>query len=139
MSIDFIKKEMTLKQPIDKVWRAITEPTSVSKWFGSDAQYQLEKGAVGYFEWQNMCAGRYAMQIVDIKPQTYFAWRWMFDKDVAFDEAQSTLVEWTLKPTLSGKTHLILIESGFTEEHRRKMNIQGWNEELQDLAAFLQS
>ncbi|XOV78315.1 MAG: SRPBCC domain-containing protein [Aestuariibacter sp.] len=138
MNIDFIRKEMTLNHPIEKVWETITEPTSVAKWFGSNACYELQEGAQGYFEWQEHCAGRYAMQIVKIQPVSCFAWRWMYEKDVPFEQSQSTLVEWTLKPTVSGKTHLLLIESGFSDEHRRKMNVQGWNQELNDLRLYLQ-
>jgi uncharacterized protein YndB with AHSA1/START domain len=137
MNIDFIKKEMTLNHKIETVWKFITDPDCVGQWFGSCAHYELQEGAQGYFEWQEKCAGKYAMKIIKINPMSQFAWRWMFEKNVPFKQSQSTLVEWTLKPTVSGKTHLLLIESGFSDEHKRKLNIQGWHQELNNLCKIL--
>ncbi len=137
--LDFIKKELTIDQPIETVWKAITDPKVVSEWFGSHAEYELKEGAIGYFEWTEECPGKYAMQISTIKRPNYFAWYWMYDPDVPFELEKATLVEWMLQSTISGKTHLTLIESGFREEHHRKMNINGWNQELADLSEWLDS
>ena len=106
-------------------------------WFGSGANFKLEEGAQGYFEWEVECEGRFAIKIHSIVKPTYFAWKWMYEADVPFEESKATLVEWTLKRTVNGKTHLLLFESGFREEEHRKMNIQGWLQELGDLQQYL--
>lgn len=138
MSINFIKKELTLSQPIEVVWEAVTNPAEIKQWFGSDAVFTLEVGNEGYFEWQNECEGRFAMKIVEIKAPKYFAWRWMFEADVPYSDKGSTQVEWHLYKTVSGGTHLLLLESGFDQQAHRKMNIEGWNSELADFKQFIQ-
>lgn len=135
--IDFIKREITYNQPLETVWSAITDPKQIAKWFGDSAAFELKEGAEGYFEWQNECEGRFAMKVISVNPQNYFAYMWMNDPDVPFSASDATLVEWTLKPTVSGKTHLVLIESGFKQNQHRKMNIQGWRQELGHLHKFL--
>lgn len=137
MSINFIKRELVLNHQIEKVWASITQPTALRQWFGSDANFDLKEGALGYFEWTEECEGRFAMQVKAIKPYSYFAYKWMYDADVAFIDEQATLVEWLLQPTVSGKTHLVMIESGFREEKHRKMNMQGWLQELNDLELYM--
>lgn len=134
---NFIKRELVISQPIDKVWHAITDAEEVAKWFGSHAKFELLEGAEGYFEWQEECEGRFAMKIQTIKKPGYFAWHWMHEADVPFALEGATLVEWTLKSTVNGKTHLMLLESGFREQEHKKMNIQGWLQELADLEKFL--
>lgn len=136
-NIDFIKREMTFAQPVEKVWQAITQPQHIAQWFGDNAVFELKEGAEGYFEWKTMCEGKYAMKVVSVNPENYFAYMWMNDPDVPFEASGATLVEWTLKSTVSGKTHLVLIESGFKQQQHRKMNIQGWLQELGHLAEYL--
>lgn len=136
--INFIKRELVINQPIEKVWQAITDPNELSTWFGSAAQFELTENAEGFFEWQEECEGRFAMKIASIQKPGYFAWHWMYEADIPFCMEQATLVEWTLRAAVNGKTHLILIESGFKEETHRKMNIQGWLQELGDLERYLQ-
>lgn len=92
-SIDLIKKEVTFASPIEKVWAAITEPTQLSQWFGNHAVFELREGAMGYFEWTNICKGKYAMQIKSIRAPYYFAWYWMYDPDIKFELEKATLVE----------------------------------------------
>lgn len=134
---NFIKSELLLKHPIEKVWKAITYPNEVAAWFGSSAQFELKEGAEGFFEWQEECEGRFAMKIKEIKEPTYFAWYWMYQPDVAFDLDIATLVEWTLTETPRRHTKLVLLESGFREEEHRQMNVKGWIQELGDLEQYL--
>lgn len=135
--IDFIKRELTFNQPIEKVWDAITQPDQIANWFGDTAIFELQEGAEGYFEWRTMCEGKYAMKVISVNPMNYFAYMWMNDPDVPFEASDATLVEWTLNRTVNGKTHLVLIESGFKQKQHRKMNIQGWHQELLHLLEYL--
>ena len=135
-SLDKIERTLLLKQPILKVWQAITEPDQIRLWFGSDCQFELEIGALGFFEWEEECEGKFAMQIVSVRPPEYFAWRWMLKENVPFAHNNSTLVEWYLKSTEQG-TRLTLTESGFANAKHVEMNNQGWDQELDDLQQFL--
>ncbi|MEP1449163.1 MAG: SRPBCC domain-containing protein [Paraglaciecola sp.] len=137
--IDAIVREVVFNAPIEKVWHAITRPEEIQKWFGSAASFELKQGEHGYFEWEQECEGRFAMRIETITPPRYFAWRWMFQQDAVFDEATSTLVEWTLTSTKSGGTHLSLIESGFLQSTHKQANVKGWDQELGDLQQYVDS
>lgn len=135
--IDSINREMRFNASIEKVWAAISEPTQVACWFGSKAEFQLEVGNEGWFEWPpEICAGRYAMRIEQINAPYYLAWRWMAEQDVPFEEAKSTLVEWWLESS-EHETCLKLRESGFLSLKQQQMNTQGWQQELAELGRFL--
>jgi uncharacterized protein YndB with AHSA1/START domain len=136
-TIDSITKELVFNKPIETVWRAISSTEEVAVWFGSAANFELREGALGYFEWEEECEGRFAMRIESVKAPTYFAWRWMHHQDEPFDEASSTLVEWHLTALEGNKTQLVLTESGFAELSHRTQNVEGWEQELADLEAYL--
>ena len=136
-SIDSIERELIFSANIQRVWDAITQPEQVRQWFGSDAQYQMEIGAEGFFEWKDECEGRFAIRIEAIEAPHYFAWRWMLDADVPFNTEGSTLVEWRLSETSDGKTRLVMLETGFATAKHHQMNTEGWQQELADLEAFL--
>ncbi|MBT1063066.1 SRPBCC domain-containing protein [Bowmanella sp. Y26] len=135
--IDSINRALKFNVPIERVWAAISDPTQVSCWFGSKAEYQLETGSVGWFEWPpEICAGRYAMRIEQVDAPHYLAWRWMAEPDLPFNEATSTLVEWWLEEA-EQRTQLKLKESGFLSHKQQQMNVQGWQQELDELESFL--
>ena len=136
-SLDSIVREITFNAPIERVWKAITSPAEIQKWFGTAASFELKPGEHGYFEWEQECEGRFAMRIETVTPPYYFAWRWMFQPDAVFDEATSTLVEWSLTTTSDGGTQLTLTESGFLEAKHRQSNVNGWEEELADLESYV--
>ena len=136
-AIDTITRELIFNKPIEVVWRAISSAEEVAQWFGSSASFELREGALGYFEWEEECEGQFAMRIESVKSPTYFAWRWMHNQDEPFDEARSTLVEWQLEALEGDKTQLIMTESGFAELKHRSQNIDGWEQELADLEAYL--
>lgn len=135
--LDSIARELAFAASVERVWKAISDPQEIRQWFGSDAHFELIEGAIGYFEWQQECEGKFAMQIETIDAPNYLAWRWMQIQDAAFDKSKSTLVEWTLKETADGGSLLIMVESGFAEAKQRQDNIQGWQQELADLERYL--
>lgn len=137
-TIDAITKEVLFHQPIDTLWQAITRPEELSRWFGSAAHFELKEGASGYFEWQEDCEGRFAIQIQAIRAPHYFSWRWMHDPDVPFEQQSSTLVEWDLTQISDGETRLELTESGFSDVKHRSQNVEGWDQELGDLIQYFQ-
>lgn len=133
--IDAITRELTIGKSIETVWRALTDPAEMSLWFGSAASFELVEGELGYFEWED--EGRFAVRIELVKEPYHFAWRWMHDQDVRFDEDASTLVEWHLTSVNDGKTKLVLTESGFAELKHRTQNVDGWAQELDDLEQYV--
>ena len=133
--IEEIERSVELDSKVEDVWRALTDPTEVSGWFGESADFELEVGSVGWFGWEKH--GRFAMRVEALDPPNRFAWRWSRDPGTEIDDGVTTLVEWTLIPRADGGTTLKLRESGFVRPEDREMNSGGWTEELQHLRAHL--
>lgn len=130
-----IEKKLELDQSPEDVWRALTDPTEVTGWFGDTASFSPELGSEGWFGWEKH--GKFAMRVEEFDPPTRFAWRWAREADKSLDETHSTLVEWTVLLREDGGTTLLLKESGFANEESRQDNVGGWKEELKHLVEFL--
>jgi uncharacterized protein YndB with AHSA1/START domain len=137
---DAIERELTLQAPIERVWRAITDPAEVSKWFGVEAEIDLTPGGDVAFGWSQ---GRFRARVEAVEPPRRFAYRWCLDSDTPVDEGPTTLVEFTLRPEGEG-TRLRLVESGFAslpEDGRARHladNTKGWEEELGELRTYVE-
>ncbi len=132
-----IERKLELDRSPAEVWRALTDPTEVAGWFGDSAEFGLHPGDEGWFGWREH--GKFAMRVEEFDPPRRFAWRWARTADVPLDQTESTLVEWTLIPREDGGTTLLLKESGFTDEAYRRLNVDGWSEELGHLRSYLGS
>ncbi|OBK45762.1 SRPBCC family protein [Mycobacterium sp. 1081908.1] len=126
MSTDRIEKRVTLRAPLDRVWRAITDAEQFGQWFGVrfDGPFVAGRPVAATItpttvdeevaERQEPHAGvKSTWQIVAIEPQRRFAYRWQpcaGDPDV--DDEPTTLVEFTLAETPEGVL-LTITESGF--------------------------
>lgn len=137
MSDDVVKVERTVEfaASIDRVWRAITEAEELSKWFGDQTEIELVPGSHGAMIWENH--GRYAFKVEVVEPPRRLVWSWVHEPGVAFDDAPSTRVEWSLTPRDDGGTTLLLRESGFLTDLHRQQNTDGWSEELAELSELL--
>jgi uncharacterized protein YndB with AHSA1/START domain len=142
-TLDRIEKEIFLRAPRSRVWRALTQAQEFGSWFG----VQLE----GQFAPQTRITGRitskgyehltFELQVQRIEPEGYFAYRWhpyAIDPKVDYSKEPTTLVEFHLEE-VAGGTRLRLSESGF--EHiplaRRaeafRMNDGGWSQQVQNI------
>lgn len=126
MSTDRIQKQVVLRAPLDRVWRAITEAEEFGRWFGVRFDGPFAEGAsVGatitpttvddeVAKRQEPHAGATSTwQIVAIEPKRRFAYRWQpcaGEPDV--DQGPTTLVEFVLAETPDGVL-LTITESGF--------------------------
>jgi len=130
-----IERTLELEASPDRVWRAITDPTELSKWFGHETDLELVPGYEGAMIWDEH--GRYALRVDVVEPPRRFVWSWVHEPDVAFADAPSTTVEWELTPRDDGGTTLFLRESGFRTDLHHKQNTDGWIEELGELMELL--
>lgn len=128
---DRIEKEIMIKAPRGRVWRALTTAEEFSEWFGAklDGAFQVGKTVKGQHK-QIV----FDMTVEKIEPEVYFAYRWHpypLPADVDYSGEPTTLVEFHLKDQPGG-TLLTVIESGFDKipAHRRdlafRMNNDGW-------------
>jgi uncharacterized protein YndB with AHSA1/START domain len=97
-----IERRLELDQSPADIWRALTDPTEVTGWFGDSAELSPSPGSDGWFGWAKH--GRFAMRVEAFEPPRRFAWRWAREAGKRLDETDSTLVEWTLIPRGDGGT-----------------------------------
>jgi uncharacterized protein YndB with AHSA1/START domain len=128
MSTDRIEKQVVLRAPMDRVWRAISDSQEFGRWFGVHIDGPFVAGTSvtatitgttvdeEVAELQRPHAGaRATWQIVAVEPSRRLAYRWhpfAVDADVDYAVEPTTLVEFTLSPTLDGVL-LSIVESGF--------------------------
>ena len=135
MSERTVEKALELEARIERVWRAITDPKELGRWFGDEAEVDLRPGGDATMVWEQH--GRYAMRIEAVDRPHRLVWSWLHEPGVAFDDAPATRVEWTLGPASSGGTALHLRETGFLTDLHREQNDDGWDAELGELAELL--
>jgi uncharacterized protein YndB with AHSA1/START domain len=143
---DRIEKQVTLRAPVSRVWRAISDSQEFGKWFGFtlEGPFVAGKRMTGTFdgkldeaqiiEHQKRMGvtpsrvklpekGSVFCTVETIEPERYFSFRWIpygIDAEADPDNEPTTLVEFRLEPVPEG-TLLTIVESGFDRvpAHRR--------------------
>lgn len=131
-----VEKTLELDAPIERVWRAISDPEELRRWFDDHPDLQAAPGYEGAFVWDSH--GSFAVRVVEAEPPTRLVWSWVHETGVPFAEGGvATTVTWTLTARKDGGTTLHLRETGFPSEKRRQENDGGWDQELAELQALL--
>lgn len=158
MNPDRIEKEVLLKAPLDRVWRAISHADEFGQWFGVRFDGPFEPGAslTGVItptavdddvaKAQAPHAGKAdTWQIVAVEPQRRLAFRWHpygVEDGVDYSKEPTTLVEFTLEDTADGVL-LRIVESGFQAipaERRQsafESNSEGWSAQTELIRKYL--
>ena len=131
-----IERTVQLSAAPERVWRALTDPADLTRWFPERMDLTIESGAVGTFTWTEY--GDFAVRVENVDEPRYLAWSWAREPNVPADEAFMTRVEWWLTPRDDGGTTLRVRESGFVDPAHRSGNDEGWTEELAELAELLE-
>ncbi len=134
-----IEREILIEAPAEVVWRTITEPDQMSRWFADRVDLVVEPGAHGYLGFGGQ-GGPVVVETVD--PPSRFSFRWNHPRGEEPVVGNSILVEFTLTPMGDDRTHVRVSESGhelrdwpdaekqrYAGEHR-----EGWGEFLDRLA-----
>ncbi|MEO7111568.1 MAG: SRPBCC family protein [Polyangiaceae bacterium] len=143
-----IEKQIQLKAPRSRVWRAITNAKEFGTWFevkldGELAAGQPIEGTV-IFKNEPMT---FKMTVDRIEPEHLFSFRWIpfgIDKTVDYSSEEPTLVEFTLEEK-DGGTLLKVVESGFDHValNRRakafEMNSMGWGIQMTRIEKYLEN
>jgi uncharacterized protein YndB with AHSA1/START domain len=153
---DKIVKTTTLRAPLAKVWKAISDSTAFGTWFGMTIEGpfvagQTVKGAIAKTQVDDEIAKHQEpyvgvpcdLMIERIVPLQLFAFRWHpgAEPDVGPD-APTTLVTFELEEVPEG-TRLTITESGFDAlplERRAKAfadNEGGWEAQLSLIAKYV--
>jgi uncharacterized protein YndB with AHSA1/START domain len=157
-STDRIEKELFLRAPQDKVWRAISDAAEFGSWFGVELAGEFVPGSrmtgrirptkadPAVAEAQKKYAGMPVTFVIErVEPMSLFSYRWHpFAIEPAVDYASEpmTLVTFTLESS-DGGTLLRVVESGFDSipiERRAQAfeaNEEGWSVQLRLIEKYL--
>lgn len=142
-STDRIEKQVVLRAPIARVWRALTDAEEFGTWFrvklyGPFRVGERVTGNITYPGYEHLKMEAWVERMDE--PHT-FALRWhpaAVDPKVDYSSEPTTLVEFRLTELTEG-TQLTVSESGFDAlpEWRRsdafRMNSQGWSRQVDNI------
>jgi uncharacterized protein YndB with AHSA1/START domain len=117
MTTDRIEKQVVLRAPRSRVWRALTDAGEFGQWFGVKLESAFAAGArvrgritIPGYEHVTL-----DVAVVRLDPERYFSWRWhpaAVEPGVDYSAEPTTLVEFHLEE-VEGGTRLTVVESGF--------------------------
>jgi uncharacterized protein YndB with AHSA1/START domain len=129
-----IEQDIWIDASIDLVWRTVTEPDLVARWFADQVDVQPTPGADGSLTFTGRTAGtetgrsttvRVAVQSVE--PPRRFSYRWLHPEGAPARAGNSVLVTFVLAAEGTG-TRLRVVETEVAE--------MGWaRDELENYAA----
>lgn len=147
-STDRIEKEIEIKAPLARVWRALTDHREFGQWFRVNLESpfvpgRYTRGRITHPGYEHVVMN----VLVDrIEPQTYFSFRWhpyAVDPSIDYTPETPTLVEFRLSATPAG-TLLRVTESGFDNvpaarrDEAFRMNSGGWEAQTRNIADYAQ-
>jgi uncharacterized protein YndB with AHSA1/START domain len=146
MTTDSIKKQVVLRAPTSRVWRALSNAREFGAWFGAAFVDDFAPGATVRFqiEYQGKDM-KGTIQIEKMEPERLLSFRWhpyAVDPAIDYSKEPTTLVEMTLAPAPEG-TLLTVTESGFDKipiGRRAKafeMNDGGWAKQIENIARYV--
>jgi uncharacterized protein YndB with AHSA1/START domain len=140
---DKIEKQIELKAPVARVWRALTNHREFSEWFRVDLENafipgQVTHGRVTYPGYEHLT---FEAVVQKMEPERLFSLTWhpyAVDPKKDYSKEPSTLVEFRLEKRGAG-TLLTVTESGFSKlpadrrDEAFRMNEGGWTEQLKNI------
>lgn len=122
----------------DDVWKAITDPTEITRWFALAAEAIPGKGGEIVYRWGDF-VGR--CKILAWKPPSHLRTSWMEAPASPAGQGAALVVDWHIEGS-AGKTTLRLVHSGFGPgaewEREYDGTRRGWTFELQGLKHYLE-
>jgi uncharacterized protein YndB with AHSA1/START domain len=138
---DRIERQILLKAPRSRVWRAVSNPEEFGKWFGvalkgtAMTAGEYLRGHVTNPGYEHLA---FEILIERVEPERLLSWRWhpaAVETGVDYSAEPMTLVVFELRE-VPGGTLFSVVESGFDHipPARRltvfRMNSNGWNQQM---------
>jgi uncharacterized protein YndB with AHSA1/START domain len=144
---DRIERTIDLKAPIERVWRALSDPAEFGAWFGLKLSGAFVPGAIARGSITNPGYEHliWEVRIAAMDAPRLFSFHWhpyAVDPAIDYSHEPPTLVEFRLEPLGDG-TRLTVTETGFENvpAHRRdeamRMNGQGWTIQMENIRAHV--
>ncbi|MES2348803.1 MAG: SRPBCC family protein [Pseudomonadota bacterium] len=139
-----IEKQIDVKAPLSRVWRALTDYREFGRWFQVrlDGPFVPGQACAGAMTYPGFEGKPFTVMVKEIQPERLFSYTWhpyALDPDRDYDAEPQTLVVFTLQE-IAGGTRLTVNESGFDSlaadrrEEAFSMNEGGWEAQLQNVA-----
>ncbi len=103
-----IEREVLIDAPVEVVWRTITEPEQLRRWFADRVELELEPGGRGLMGFEDRAV---PLVVEAVQPPTRFSFRWNHPAGAEPAAGNSTLVEFMLVGE-GERTRLRVVESG---------------------------
>jgi uncharacterized protein YndB with AHSA1/START domain len=146
-STDRIEKEIVVRAPRTKVWRAITDFREFGKWFGAEMKdpfvpRALSKGRITHPGYEHLTL---EVHVERMEPEHLFSWRWhpyAIDPQKDYSNEPTTLIVFELEDNPQG-TRIKVTESGFDNiplvrrSEAVRMNSEGWAAQIQNVARYV--
>lgn len=148
---NIIEKRLTLKAPVSRVWRAITDYREFGEWFkvklnGPFVPGEISRGQITYPGYEHVT---WEARVEKMAPERNFSFTWpharSFEKTDApadYSDAPRTLVDFRLEAIPDG-TLLVLTESGFESipddwrSEAFERNDGGWTEQMKNIESYV--
>ena len=144
---DRIEKNVLLRAPKSRVWRALTNAQEFGTWFRVklESDFAVGKNVTGNVTYPGYEHLRFTVTVERMDAEQLFSFRWhpaAIDPKIDYSEEPTTLVELKLEEVAEG-TRLTVVESGFDRipaERRAeafRMNSQGWATQMENIKAHV--
>lgn len=133
-----IEDEITISASLERVWDLVTEP---GWWVPSERPADAERTPGTVVVRESEKYGRFPVEVVDLSPRTYAAFRWASQfPNEELASGKTTLIEFFLSEAAGG-VRVNVRESGFAEldapdevgKSGVESNTKGWRIELGEL------
>jgi len=146
-STDRIERQILLRAPRGRVWRALTDSAEFGRWFGVKVEGAFApgahvRGAITHPGYEHVV---FDITIERMEPERLFSWRWhphAVEPGIDYSAEPATLVVFELADAPGG-IMLTVVESGFDQVPlaRRalayRMNGDGWAYQMQAIEAHV--
>lgn len=140
---DQIQKQIHLRAPVARVWRALTDYVEFGQWFQVklDAPFAAGQRSTGHITYPGYEHVRWDAVVQKMEPEKFFSFNWHpfpIDPKCDYSTEPPTLVEFRLEAQNKG-TLLTVTESGFSKlpPQRREeafgSNDEGWADQMQNI------
>ena len=132
--------DFEVKSPIDRVWHALTDSATLSKWMMFRVNdFKPEVGHTFQFRDSPGWTGVIDCEVIEVERPHRLSYTWTSDQPGPSNQQYSTVVTWLLTEEEGGVTRLRLEQSGFPSEARQEIGgaRYGWTNMLEQLKEVL--
>src|SRR6266568_2764503 len=116
-----IEKNAQIAAPIEKVWAALTDPTSIRGWMGEDSTVDVDLRVGGHYRF---FGGDTIGALTQVEKPHILEYTWR--QEEWHGEWPDSIVRWELRPVGQG-TQVSLTHSKFPNDEERDGHDEGWD------------